>query len=153
MVLYGWCKEPYWKHWQVRESFGKWMTFIRRFSILSTTPSALKYMSTFKNKWQGLPYNVPTCSSGVIQTHTHTHTQTHTPMTQLLFQFGVQYLAQRHFSIQKGGAGDQTTNVLQNGRPTQPSEQQPPTTGKTTLPWRHKLASSMRVAAFRGNIW
>ncbi len=51
--------------------------------------------------------------------HTHTHQwRSHQE------QFGVQYLAQRHFNMWTGETGDQTTGLLIGRRPALPTEQQ-----------------------------
>ena len=47
---------------------------------------------------------------------THSHTHSCSVYTAVSREFEVQYLAQGHFGMQTGGAGDRTTNILVSGR-------------------------------------
>ena len=51
----------------------------------------------------------------------HSHFQTHIHTV----QGGVQYLAQGHFGMRTGGAGDQTTDLLVSGQTALPPKPQP----------------------------
>lgn len=92
----------------------KWTALIQHFFlVLSTTQSALHYIPHS-------PIHTHSCNAfytySLFFTHTHSHT--------LVIHWGIfraqylQYLAQGHFDMRNGGAGDRTTDLSVSGRPT-----------------------------------